>query len=101
MSTTEESSHGRHVDLSGPGDEMVNACAGNSGLCESHGTSGAAAIASASAALIWSKHPDWTNNQVLRVLVDTAGGRGQERQGANGLRRLRRGPPSCRAEEPR
>ncbi len=24
-------------------------------------------------ALIWSKHPDWTANQVLRVMIDTAG----------------------------
>jgi subtilisin family serine protease len=41
-------------------------------LCNSHGTSDATAIASASAALIWSKHPNWTNNQVLRVMLDTA-----------------------------
>ncbi|MEU7645971.1 S8 family serine peptidase [Streptomyces huasconensis] len=37
------------------------------------GTSSATAIASASAALVWSKHPEWTANQVLRVLIDTAG----------------------------
>ena len=36
------------------------------------GTSDASALASASAALIWSKHPDWTNNQVLRVMLNTA-----------------------------
>ncbi|MFD9416308.1 S8 family serine peptidase [Streptomyces goshikiensis] len=38
-----------------------------------HGTSSASALASASAALLWSAHPDWTNNQVLRVLLNTAG----------------------------
>ena len=39
-----------------------------------HGTSDATALASASAALIWSVHPDWTNNQVLRVMLNTIGG---------------------------
>ncbi|MFF5299005.1 translation initiation factor IF-2 [Streptomyces sp. NPDC013161] len=33
----------------------------------------ATALASASAALIWSEHPTWTNNQVLRVLLNTIG----------------------------
>ena len=32
----------------------------------------ATAIASDSAALVWSAHPDWTANQVLRSLIDTA-----------------------------
>ncbi|MFD5066245.1 type VII secretion-associated serine protease mycosin, partial [Streptomyces sp. NPDC058394] len=31
------------------------------------------ALASASAALVWSAHPDWTANQVIRVLIETAG----------------------------
>nr|WP_079186027.1 type VII secretion-associated serine protease mycosin [Streptomyces sp. CB01580] len=70
---TEESQYGAQVDLSAPGEEMVHACGGPGGLCKSHGTSDATAIASASAALIWSKHPDWTNNQVLRVMLNTAG----------------------------
>jgi hypothetical protein len=30
-------------------------------------------VASASAALVWSAHPDWTANQVLSALIDTAG----------------------------
>ncbi|MEV6165993.1 type VII secretion-associated serine protease mycosin [Streptomyces sp. NPDC052052] len=71
---TEESQYGAQVDLSAPGEDMVHACGGKGGLCRSHGTSDATAIASASAALIWSKHPDWTNNQVLRVMLNTAGG---------------------------
>ena len=32
-----------------------------------------AGIASGAAALVWSAHPDWSANQVLRVLFDTAG----------------------------
>lgn len=53
---------------------MIHACGGETGVCKGKGTSDATAIASASAALIWSKHPDWTNNQVLRVMLNTAGG---------------------------
>ncbi|MGW6360338.1 type VII secretion-associated serine protease mycosin [Streptomyces sp. NPDC055092] len=71
---TTESQHGAQVDMSAPGDEMLHACGGGTGLCETHGSSDAAALASASAALIWSKHPDWTNNQVLRVMLNTIGG---------------------------
>ncbi|MGW2256982.1 type VII secretion-associated serine protease mycosin [Streptomyces sp. NPDC001780] len=71
---TKESQYGPQVDISAPGEEMVHACGGTTGLCTSHGTSDATAIASASAALIWSKHPDWTNNQVLRVMLNTVSG---------------------------
>ncbi|MFE4638389.1 type VII secretion-associated serine protease mycosin [Streptomyces sp. NPDC056773] len=70
---TAESQHGAQVDLSAPGKDIVTGCAGKTGLCTSHGTSDATALASASAALIWSAHPDWTNNQVLRVMMNTAG----------------------------
>ncbi|MFE9824182.1 type VII secretion-associated serine protease mycosin [Streptomyces sp. NPDC005791] len=81
LQRTEESQYGPHVDLSAPGEEMIRACPSETGLCKSHGTSDATALASASAALIWSKYPDWTNNQVLRVLLNTAGGptTGEER----------------------
>ncbi|QNE77051.1 type VII secretion-associated serine protease mycosin [Streptomyces finlayi] len=68
------SQYGTQVDLAAPGVDMVQACGGKTGLCKTTGTSDASAIASASAALIWSQHPDWTNNQVLRVLLNTAGG---------------------------
>ena len=71
---TEESQYGPQVDISAPGEEMVHACGGKTGLCTSHGTSDATAIASASAALIWSQHPKWTNNQVLRVMLNTISG---------------------------
>ncbi|WP_420783433.1 type VII secretion-associated serine protease mycosin [Streptomyces sp. LPB2020-019-1HS] len=63
---------GPQVDLVAPGVNMFHACTGGSEICKSEGTSDATAIASASAALIWSKHPDWTNNQVLRVMLNTA-----------------------------
>ncbi|MGW7176220.1 type VII secretion-associated serine protease mycosin [Streptomyces xanthophaeus] len=70
---TKESQHGPQIDLSAPGIDIVTACTGKTGLCKTHGTSDATALASASAALLWSAHPDWTNNQVLRVLLNTAG----------------------------
>ncbi|MFD3697221.1 type VII secretion-associated serine protease mycosin [Streptomyces sp. NPDC058646] len=70
---TDESQRGPQIDLSAPGIDIVTACTGKTGLCKTHGTSDASALASASAALLWSAHPDWTNNQVLRVLLNTAG----------------------------
>ncbi|MFJ2020469.1 S8 family serine peptidase [Streptomyces nodosus] len=74
LKRTEESAFGDQVDVAAPGEDMVAACRGETGLCRGHGTSDATAIASASAALIWSAHPDWTNNQVLRVMLNTIGG---------------------------
>ncbi|MFD5202307.1 type VII secretion-associated serine protease mycosin [Streptomyces sp. NPDC058375] len=74
LARSDFSHYGPQVDLAAPGEEMIHACDGGTGLCEGNGTSGATALASASAALIWSKHPNWTNNQVLRVMLNTAGG---------------------------
>ncbi|RZU44817.1 type VII secretion-associated serine protease mycosin [Streptomyces sp. BK022] len=65
------SQRGPEVDIVAPGVDMFHACTSRTQLCESQGTSDATAIASASAALIWSAHPDWTNNQVLRVMLKT------------------------------
>ncbi|QBJ92624.1 type VII secretion-associated serine protease mycosin [Streptomyces seoulensis] len=65
------SQRGPEVDIVAPGVDMFHACTSATRLCESRGTSDATAIASASAALIWSAHPDWTNNQVLRVMLGT------------------------------
>ncbi|MEU0339299.1 type VII secretion-associated serine protease mycosin [Streptomyces bobili] len=70
---TAESQYGPQVDMAAPGDDMVHACGDETGLCVSHGTSDATALASTGAALIWSKHPTWTNNQVLRVMLNTIG----------------------------
>jgi type VII secretion-associated serine protease mycosin len=66
------SEYGPEVDFTAPGDNMYNACVGSSDYCYSSGTSDATAIFSASAALLWSAHPSWTANQVLRVLKNTA-----------------------------
>ncbi|CAM5373824.1 type VII secretion-associated serine protease [Streptomyces pilosus] len=65
---------GPEIDVTAPGENMIHACHGATEVCKSDGTSHATAIASASAALIWAKHPEWTNNQVLRVLVNTMKG---------------------------
>lgn len=69
------SSHGGYVDLSAPGQNFPGWCdAKFRSYCDNmNGTSSATAIASGSAALIWSAHPDWTVNQVTRALIDTAG----------------------------
>ncbi|KIE23224.1 serine protease [Streptomyces sp. MUSC 125] len=73
VKATKESEHGPQVDLVAPGEDMVAACLESATkVCKTNGTSDATAIASASAALIWSKHPSWTNNQVLRVMLNTA-----------------------------
>ncbi|MFI1941114.1 type VII secretion-associated serine protease mycosin [Streptomyces purpureus] len=74
LKKTKVSQYGPQVDVVAPGDKMVHACGGKTGLCESGGTSDATALASATAALIWSKHPDWTNNQVLKVMLNTVSG---------------------------
>ncbi|MFI9243324.1 S8 family serine peptidase [Streptomyces sp. NPDC053086] len=67
------STYGDYVDLAAPGLSVPSWCDGKfNEYCDSDGTSPASAIASASAALVWSAHPDWTANQVLRTLIDTA-----------------------------
>lgn len=71
---SEFSSHGNYVDLVAPGEDIPGYCqpSFDSYCHDLGGTSASAAIASASAALIWSAHPDWTANQVTRALIDTA-----------------------------
>ncbi|MFI6152044.1 type VII secretion-associated serine protease mycosin [Kitasatospora sp. NPDC051170] len=71
---TDESGYGPQVAFVAPGKDLIAACTAPSGYCRSHGTSDATALVSASAALVWSAHPEWTANQVLRVLIDTADG---------------------------
>ncbi|MER6617875.1 S8 family serine peptidase [Streptomyces xantholiticus] len=73
------SQHGDFVDLAAPGNNIPFWCDETfKRYCDGDGgTSAATAIASASAALIWSAHPDWTANQVLRVLFESAG-RGED-----------------------
>ncbi|MFJ6485255.1 MULTISPECIES: S8 family serine peptidase [unclassified Streptomyces] len=68
------SSHGQDTDLASFGGKTPIRCKENTAWCMSDGgTSYATALASASAALVWSAHPDWTANQVARVLIQTAG----------------------------
>ncbi|MQY16178.1 hypothetical protein SRB5_63740 [Streptomyces sp. RB5] len=68
------SNYGKSVDLAAPGTEVPTYCDESlTRYCTSEGTSQATALASASAALIWSEHPEWTANQVLKVMIDTAG----------------------------
>ncbi|MFJ9739850.1 S8 family serine peptidase [Streptomyces sp. NPDC101166] len=68
------SERGNYVDLASPGLNVPSWCDNTfRSYCTGKGTSQATAIASASAALIWSAHPDWTANQVLASLIDTAG----------------------------
>ncbi|MFF2508414.1 type VII secretion-associated serine protease mycosin [Streptomyces sp. NPDC058067] len=74
LGVTKESATGSQVDMAAPGEDLIHACGGKTGLCKSHGTGDATALASASAALIWARHPAWTNNQVLRVMLNTLGG---------------------------
>jgi type VII secretion-associated serine protease mycosin len=67
------SEHGYYVDLAAPGLDVPFWCDETfHSYCEGAGTSAATAITSASAALIWSAHPDWTANQVLNSLINTA-----------------------------
>ena len=70
---TDESERGKQVDLAAPGIDMYDPCIQASGYCKTRGTSDATAIVSASAALLFAAHPAWTPNQVLRVLINTAG----------------------------
>ncbi|MGA5170940.1 MULTISPECIES: S8 family serine peptidase [Streptomyces] len=69
------SQHGNFVDIAAPGGDIPTWCDEKfTSYCDGDGgTSAATAIASASAALIWSKHPEWTGNQVLRVMFESAG----------------------------
>ncbi|MEU0147890.1 type VII secretion-associated serine protease mycosin [Streptomyces sp. NPDC006288] len=102
LQKAESSQFGPQVDLAAPGVDMIHACGGKTGLCKTSGTSDATALASASAALIWSKHPDWTNNQVLRVMLNTAGGptSGAERNDYVGYGAVRPGAALTKPGDP-
>ncbi|MFE6224496.1 S8 family serine peptidase [Streptomyces sp. NPDC057854] len=72
-SVADYSQHGDAIDIAAPGSKLPGYCDKSlTKYCVTDGTSNATAIASASAALIWSAHPDWTANQVLRVMFDSA-----------------------------
>ncbi|MYV96899.1 S8 family serine peptidase, partial [Streptomyces sp. SID3343] len=63
---------GSWVSLSAPGADTPSACISETRYCMGTGSSGAAALTSGVAALVWSVHPDWTANQVIQRLLDTA-----------------------------
>ncbi|MGW4054137.1 S8 family serine peptidase [Streptomyces sp. NPDC004779] len=68
------SQHGDTIDLAAPGSKIPGYCDKTlQKYCVDSGTSYSTALASASAALIWSAHPDWTGSQVLRALLESAG----------------------------
>ncbi|WP_443056891.1 S8 family serine peptidase [Streptomyces sp. IBSBF 2390] len=75
LTVSKFSSYGGYVDLAAPGEGYPGWCdATFRAYCDNrHGTSPATALTSAAAALIWSAHPNWTVNQVVRAMVDTAG----------------------------
>jgi len=73
LAATKFSNHGSFVALAAPGEDIPTSCIGKSGYCKTWGTSQATGITSGAAALIWAKHPKWTGNQVLRVMMETAG----------------------------
>jgi len=67
------SEHGPWVAVSAPGVDIATACVSSSTYCKGDGTSEASAIVSGAAALVWAAHRDWTADQVMRVLLNTAG----------------------------
>ncbi|MCL3999163.1 S8 family serine peptidase [Streptomyces lavenduligriseus] len=71
---TPTSQYGDYVDIAAPGADIPRWCDTSFRRYCAHGggTAAASALVSAQAALVWSKHRDWTAAQVLRVLEDTA-----------------------------
>ncbi|GAA1985394.1 S8 family serine peptidase [Kitasatospora viridis] len=78
--STAESENGSYIALAAPGVNTVEACLAASGYCQGTGTSDSSAMISAAAAILFSEHPSWTGNQVLRVLISTAN---KAKSGAN------------------
>lgn len=69
--TWSNSNQGSWVSLAAPGTRIASACIESTRYCLSDGTSASAALTSGIAALVWSAHPDWTANQVIKRLIDT------------------------------
>ncbi|MCF2528674.1 S8 family serine peptidase [Yinghuangia soli] len=61
---------GNWISLAAPGVDIPGACTEASKYCMGTGSSDATAITSGVAALLWSQHPDWTANQVIKRLID-------------------------------
>ncbi|MCF2531370.1 S8 family serine peptidase [Yinghuangia sp. KLBMP8922] len=63
---------GNWVSLAGPGVDIVSACTGPTGYCKGTGTSDATALTAGVAALLWAQRPEYTANQIIKVLIDSA-----------------------------
>ena len=66
------STSGTDIDLAAPGTNITFFDKDRTPHTADGGTSTASALTCAAAALIWADNPDWTHNQVLRTLIDTA-----------------------------
>ncbi|MFD1885874.1 S8 family serine peptidase [Paenibacillus wenxiniae] len=78
------SATGEGVDLVAPGTNVLSTLNHNKyGVLS--GTSSATAFASGAAALLWEHHPDWTADQVVEQLYQTATSLGESRQYGKGL----------------
>jgi len=71
------STYGTFVDISAPGTDIVSTYHDhddpqNDKVATLSGTSMATPLSASVAALIWSRHPDWTSDQVKQRLFDTA-----------------------------
>lgn len=88
---TSYSATGPEVDLAAPGDYIpTDSWSGGegSGYTYSSGTSLAAPFVSGEAALIWSQHPEWSRDQVVKALeqgTEDLGSPGQDHQYGYGL----------------
>ncbi|WTW97407.1 S8 family serine peptidase [Streptomycetaceae bacterium NBC_01309] len=64
-----EGNAGHWISLGAPGIDVPAACTAPTKYCMGTGSSSAAALVSGVAALVWSAHPDWTANQVIRRII--------------------------------
>lgn len=78
------SSTGPELNLVAPGFGIVSTTLNNE-YGVSSGTSTATAHVSGSAALLWSYHPEWTGQQVIQALLDSATHLGDTSEYGNGL----------------
>lgn len=63
---------GPWISIAGPAEDVPAACTSPNRYCLADGTSAATALTSGVAALLWAQHPDYTANQIIKVLIDSA-----------------------------